>query len=565
MSAMRKTFFFLFFFFLIAGAASAEELFDVETLYGPRIEKLCLVIVMNPDAQILAAEAGELDLVSDVTRPSDVDRLRRSPNLEMSLARGFHAFFMIMNNKTTPWNDVRVRRAAARSIDRNSFVRMIYAGYCEPINGWLPPVSPWALPDTGKNHYDREAAREILRDAGYSWNLAGMLVDPAGNPMPKIKLYTPLAKVAPTTAELAERISDSLRATGFPVDVEPVDFSTLISRMNRKDYSLGVIAWSMGRNPDSLYSFYHSSMDVESGYNVTGVSEPALDDALYALRFAKDRPAAEEASARAQELLADIVPSVPIYSRFSISAVSKKWKNVLTTPTMTADNVWTLLAAEPVEGPMRTFNMLLAEEPRNLNPLVGSSAYEWQVLGMIYESLIGTDPWTLEDRPALAKSWEVRTVGSGGAAHTELDFYLRDDVLWNDGKKFTAHDVHATLEFIKKNEIPRFFDATKDIAEVIVYSDFALTVRMTGVSYWQLDKIGGMVCLPKHVLDKVTDWQTWDPIHGGGVSGPLGLVGTGPFLFDEYRAGEYVMMLRNPHYRLLKNEKEPDGAEVWPR
>ncbi|MDL2299047.1 ABC transporter substrate-binding protein, partial [Synergistaceae bacterium OttesenSCG-928-D05] len=535
----------------------AADLFDVEKLYGPRIEKLCMVIVMNADSQVLAAEAGELDIVSDVTRPSDIDRLSRDPNLEMSLARGFHAFFMIMNNKAAPWNDARVRQAAAMSIDRNSIVRMIYSGYCEPVNSWLPPVSPWALPDTGKNHYDRDAAKEKLREAGYSWNLAGMLVAPDGKPLEKIRLYTPLAKVAPTTAELAERIADSLRATGFPVDVEPVDFATLISRMNRKEYSLGVIAWSMGRNPDSLYSFYHSAMDVDSGYNVTGVQDPALDEALYALRFAKDREEAEAASQRAQELLADVVPSVPVYSRFSISVVSKKWKNVLTTPRMTANNMWTLLAAEPTDGKMRTFNMLLAEEPRNLNPLVASSAYAWQVLGMIYETMVGTDPWTLEDRPALAKSWNVRTVESGGAAHTELDFYLRDDILWNDGKKFTAHDVKATLEFIKENEIPRFYDSTKDIAQVAVHSDYALTVKMTGISYWQLDKIGGMICLPKHVLDKVSDWQTWDPVAGGGVSGPQGLVGTGPFMFEEYRPGEYVMMHRNPHYRLLKNKKEP--------
>ena len=91
----------------------AAEHFDPLKVYGPCIDKLCLVIITNPDAQVLAAEKGDLDIISDITRPSDVDRLSRNPALSMSLARGFHAFFMLLNNKVSPWNDKTIRQAAA--------------------------------------------------------------------------------------------------------------------------------------------------------------------------------------------------------------------------------------------------------------------------------------------------------------------------------------------------------------------------------------------------------------------------------------------------------------------
>ena len=58
-----------------------------------------MLIITNPDAQILAAEAGELDILSDIARPSDIDRLGADPKLKMSLARGMHAFFLLLNNK----------------------------------------------------------------------------------------------------------------------------------------------------------------------------------------------------------------------------------------------------------------------------------------------------------------------------------------------------------------------------------------------------------------------------------------------------------------------------------
>ncbi|MEG1798754.1 MAG: ABC transporter substrate-binding protein [Synergistaceae bacterium] len=540
-----------------ANCVFAAEQFNPLNVYGPRADKICMVIIRNSDAQVLAAERGDLDIISDITRPSDIERLSRDPKLQMSLARGFHAFFLLLNNQKAPWNDKYVRRAAAEAIDRNNIVRTIYSGYCEPINSWLPPVSPWALPESSKIIFDRDAARQKLKSRGYTWNLRGILVAPDGKTMPPIKLLTPLAHVAPTTAEMAEQAADSLRAVGFPVDVEPMDFSAMIAKLDRKDYSMAVLAWSMGRNPDSLYSFYHSSMSVDGGYNVTGIKDKTLDAALEKLRFAKDKKAAEAASVKVQKMLADLVPSVPIYSRFSVAAVSRSWKNVLTTDKTTADNMWTLMMAEPKDGRMRMMNMVLAEEPRNLNPFVASSAYSWQVLGMIYEGMIGTNPFTLEDMPALAKSWNVKTVNVGKKEQTELTFRIAEGLKWSDGTPLLASDVKATIDFLRKNKIPRFFDSVKDVVSVSVNGG-TLTVRMSGVSYWYLDNIGGLPCFPKAVLDKISDWQNWNPMDKSGKSGPIGLIGSGPFVFDEYRPGEYVMMKKNLRYRMLNNK----GADM---
>lgn len=540
---------------VFSSSVHAVERFDPDKVYGPRIDNLCMVIMTNPDAQIIAAEKGELDIISDITRPSDIDRLSKNTKLGMSLARGFHAFFILLNNQVAPWNDKYVRQAVAEAINRNNIVRTIFSGYCEPINSWLPPVSPWAIPEKTKNIFNREDALEKLKSRGYTRNIIGNLLAPNGQPIKKIKLLTPLARVAPTTAELAEQIADSLRAIGFPVEIEPMDFSAMISKLDAKDYSIAVLAWGMGRNPDSLYSFYHSSMDIPGGYNMTGTNNPQLDAALTRLRFAKDKTTAQAASIESQKLLSELVPSIPIYSRFSVSTVSKVWKNVLSTDKMTADNIWTLIMAEPKDGHKRTLNMVLAEEPRNLNPFVASSAYSWQVLGLIFESLIGSDPFTLEDIPSLAESWNVKTVGVGKSMHTELVFKMRPRLKWNDGSSLTANDVKATIEFLQKNKIPRFFDSLKNVKSVELLKDGRLLVRMEGTSYWYLDNIGGLPCMPKQVLDRISDWQNWNPIDKVGRFGPAGLVGSGPFKLFEYKPGEYVMMKKNPYYRMLGNPR----------
>ncbi|MCR5336700.1 MAG: ABC transporter substrate-binding protein [Synergistes sp.] len=549
-----KKFFCLLFMMLLpcfSSAAFCGGRVAAPDIHGPKISELSMIIISNPDAQIMAAEAGELDIMGDIARPSDIDRLAENKELAMSTARGFHAFFLLLNNKKSPWDSAVLRRAAAMSIDRSSIVRMIFSGYCEPINSWLPPVSPWAPAASAADIYDPQAARELLKKNGYSWTLSGRLTAPDGSEVPPMKLLTPLARVAPTTAELAQIIADSLSVIGISAETEPIDFSVMISRLDRKDYSMAVLAWGMGRNPDSLYSFYHSSMDFEGGYNMTGISDARLDKALEALRAAPDEETAHEASAEAQRILAELMPSVPIYSRLSVAAVSKEWKNIFTTDSITADNMWTLLGAEPADGKDRPLRMLLAEEPRNLNPFTASSAYSWQVLGLIYESLLTTNPYTLENCDAIASSWEVKTAGEGKERHTELLFRIKEGLTWSDGSPLSARDLKATIDFLRRNKIPRFFDAVKNIKKTETPDDHTLRIVMDGVSYWYLDNAASLPAIPAAVIEKIKDWQRWDPLAEDGKTGPHGLIGSGPFILKSYRPGEYLMFEKNPHYRLL--------------
>ncbi|HOK20400.1 MAG TPA: ABC transporter substrate-binding protein, partial [Thermosynergistes sp.] len=89
---------------------------DVDAIRGPKIEELYLVIIRDPDAQLLALEKGQIDLLSDITRPVDIERLASNEELSLSLAQGFHAFFLGFNIRKAPWARVELRRAIWRAI-----------------------------------------------------------------------------------------------------------------------------------------------------------------------------------------------------------------------------------------------------------------------------------------------------------------------------------------------------------------------------------------------------------------------------------------------------------------
>jgi len=251
-------------------------------------------------------------------------------------------------------------------------------------------------------------------------------------------------------------------------------------------------------------------------------------------------------------MLSEIAPWVPIYSRYMVAAVRDGWKGVVETDRTTADNIWTLINMEPKEGDQKPVMWCLSEEPRSLNPFSTSSVYDWQVLGMVYDSLLSIDPENLEDIPWLARSWKVETIGSGSTAKTRLTFLLREGVRWHDGVSFTSRDVKDSLEFLRSREIPRYFDNVRDIESIETPDDHRVVITMSNTSFWHLHNIGGSPVFPAHILKNVKDWESWQPSREKHptVKGLTMLVGTGPFIFREYRPGEYVHLTRYDDFRL---------------
>ncbi|GHV50866.1 hypothetical protein FACS1894216_03830 [Synergistales bacterium] len=536
---------------------AASGKFDIFSFSGPKMKELYYITITDPDAAILAMSSGKLDVLGDVFRPSDIERLSSMNEVTLSLAPSFHEFLITLNVRKFPWDHKELRQAASQVVDRKRWVRDLFSGYCESITGFLPSISPY-YEATEPFPYGTERARRRLADAGWTRNSSGWLVAPDGRPLPVTKILCPPSSVAATTTEIAQLFAEALVSIGIPAEINPMDFQTMIARIQAQDFDVSTSAWTLSRDPDTLFSFYHSSMNVDGGYNNSGISDPELDAALSELRYAPDEKSARAAASRAQALLSDLMPVIPLYSRYSISAMRNDWRGAFSTDRITSDNSFSLISMTPQSGEARPIYWSLPSDIRTLNPLVSTSAYDWMVLGTVYDgSLISVDPYTFEDAPWLARSWEIGTDKSSGREKTVMSFTLRDGLKWQDGRPLTVEDAAFTLNYIKKNEVPRFYDIVHDI-ESITTDAKRRTIRivMANTSYWHLHNIGGMFVLPKHILEKVPDWRAWQPANrrhkAADGTDMTELVGTGPFIFEESRTGEYVRMKRNDRYILYR-------------
>ncbi|HQP12008.1 MAG TPA: ABC transporter substrate-binding protein, partial [Candidatus Omnitrophota bacterium] len=85
-------------------------------------------------------------------------------------------------------------------------------------------------------------------------------------------------------------------------------------------------------------------------------------------------------------------------------------------------------------------------DPKSFNDIVAKETSSSLVTSLIFEGLTKTNAFTLQVEPFLARDW---TVSEDGLTWT---FYLREDVLWNDGYPFTADDVVFTFNDLIYND-----------------------------------------------------------------------------------------------------------------
>ncbi len=168
----------------------------------------------------------------------------------------------------------------------------------------------------------------------------------------------------------------------------------------------------------------------------------------------------------------------------------------------------------------------------NLIPLLASDSTSHEIAGMIFNGLIKYDK-DLNIVGDLAESWEISKDG------LVITFRLRKDVRWHDGRPFTAEDVLYTYQVTIDPKTPTayagdFLKVKK--AEVVDAHTFRVTYGKPFAPALMSWSVG---ILPRHLLagkDITTS--------------PLGRkpVGTGPYRFKEWVAGQKIVLASNPDY-----------------
>ena len=169
----------------------------------------------------------------------------------------------------------------------------------------------------------------------------------------------------------------------------------------------------------------------------------------------------------------------------------------------------------------------------NLIPMLASDSASHDISGLIFNGLVKYDQ-NLTLIGDLAESWKVSDDG------LTILFKLRQGVKWQDGKEFTADDVLFGFNTIINPQTRTAYAGDfKEVKEARAIDHYTLQVTYShpfapGLSSWS-----SLVVLPEHLL-KGQDINT-TPFSRRPI-------GTGPYLFKEWKTGEKIVLQANPHY-----------------
>ncbi len=260
------------------------ELIELEANKTYFAGRPCLdrLIVRFGDANTMLAALvkGEVD-AAPVPVPS-VASVKDNANVKLTVVNQLSFDYVGTNLRNPVLADKAVRTAMAYAINRKAIVTGLMSGYGTVVDT-LFPKSHWAYPSNVKAiPYDPALAQKTLDDAG--WKLSGGVRSKDGKAL-KLRLFYTTGN--PVRERGAALIQANLRQIGVQVDLQSMDFPTLVTYLlpkdgqskpravNATDFDLFILGFGIERDPSEYLSYFTADGQPPNGYNFTGYTDPS--------------------------------------------------------------------------------------------------------------------------------------------------------------------------------------------------------------------------------------------------------------------------------------------------
>ncbi len=202
-------------------------------------------------------------------------------------------------------------------------------------------------------------------------------------------------------------------------------------------------------------------------------------------------------------------------------------------PSRTSLVIAALAAASAGASAQNTLTIGFADPVSSVDPQLNNHAGDRSLALHFWDSIVNSrDGGKLE--PALASSWKALD-------DKTWEFKLRSDVKWQDGTPFTAEDI--VFSFQRARSVPgsvaSYSGALRTVESTTARDAHTVVVKTNTPNPMLPLDVASIYIVSKHVGEKS---RTEDYNAGRAV------VGTGPYKFVSYTAGDRTVFERNPGY-----------------
>jgi peptide/nickel transport system substrate-binding protein len=279
---------------------------DADATQLPYLDKITLKPFPDENVRLTNVKTGDADALMGPPPYKDIEDLKKQADLTTQEIPGPGFSFIFMNNEKEPFNNPGVRRAFSYAIDRDQIRQTVFFGAGKTLQLPVPAVIPWAqvtdaLP-YGKRDIQKakdELAKSGVTNPSFTWQTSNN---------------------SPQQQQIAELVKDEIKDAGMNMDIQLIEFATVVQNGNTGEYQALQLGWSGSVDPDgNLYSLLYT----KAGFNFPKYSNPALDKLLDDGRQNLDQDKRAQIYKDAQKVLLDEQPMIVFYNAPQISVVRK--------------------------------------------------------------------------------------------------------------------------------------------------------------------------------------------------------------------------------------------------
>ncbi len=222
-------------------------------------------IVPDPTVRALELAEGVCDFSPNNIQLDVLPWLAAHQSLEISNTPGTTYRYLSFNFRNPQLRDIRVRRAIAYAIDRDTIVSTVLRGTGRIATGMLSPEN-WAYDGNVTSYsYNPEKARQLLDQAGY----------PAGkNGLRGLRFEF---KTTSEGARIGEIFQAMLRRVGIELSIRSLEFAAYYADIQTGNFDLTSLQWIGINDPNQYYMVFDSKKTPPHGENRGYYSNPEMD------------------------------------------------------------------------------------------------------------------------------------------------------------------------------------------------------------------------------------------------------------------------------------------------
>lgn len=295
----------------------------------PYVDRLVVRFVPDASTMKLDLRMEDADVIGpppDTTLPDELGDIRSA---KFSIQPGSTWENLTFNTTRFPFDDARVRRAAAYAIDRDALVDVVLQGQVPRLDSpLLPSQAPYYAPAFNRYHRNLEIVERTMHDAGFQrdrhdrWTKGGRTA--------RVELLTTSGN--PLRLKAVQMLALQLSSAGFDPDISilrpEVFFASYVSRGR---FDLAMYAFSQAVDPSLTKYFACSeiaSAPAWAGKNNFHYCRPHLDTLLHRADRELDVQRRAATTHAIVERLAMDVPAIPLYQVPDTLAWSRRVHNV---------------------------------------------------------------------------------------------------------------------------------------------------------------------------------------------------------------------------------------------